>query len=124
MFKYLDFRKVFFVFILLIWYLPRMESKQLFRILFCVLTLAYVDAAERRAKKKRTTMDEFWYVLGVLQVLVFGPMILVFVINVVRDPAFKEILRGAWKLVQSKTLTHLSSTAIKHSTLANKQKPN
>ncbi|KAF0775099.1 hypothetical protein AaE_001201 [Aphanomyces astaci] len=64
-----------------------------------------------KGSSSKMTMDDFLYMLGMLQVVIIGPMVLFFVVNLVRDPAFLDVVKGLWTTVRSRTLSDLSASA-------------
>ncbi|KAF0682295.1 hypothetical protein As57867_025484, partial [Aphanomyces stellatus] len=83
-----------------------------------------VLCAGKTQKKAKTTMEDVLWMVGLLQVVVIGPMVLIFVFNLVRDPAFKDVLKGLWSSVRSRTLSDLSGNApVQHATAAARKTP-
>ncbi|CAK4468698.1 unnamed protein product [Aphanomyces euteiches] len=81
--------------------------------LACMSWMALLCHAAKPSKtsKPKTTADDVFYMLGMLQAVVIGPMVLFFLYNVVRDPAFMDVLKGVWNSVRSRTLSDLSTSA-------------
>ncbi|RHY89479.1 hypothetical protein DYB35_004214 [Aphanomyces astaci] len=67
-----------------------------------------------KGSSSKMTMDDFLYMLGMLQVVIIGPMVLFFVVNLVRDPAFLDVVKGLWTTVRY-ILTDQSTRSLAHS---------
>ncbi len=105
-------------------YLMLFKPLQYLCLISSILYIVVVQAATAGSQKKKSqltnmTLEDFLFYVGMFQLCVIGPMLLYFVINVIRDPAFVELIKNGWTYVRSRTMSDLSMSApIQHSNLA------
>ena len=62
-------------------------------------------------------MDELYFLLKIVYLGVFAPMILYFMYNVITDPAFPAIMKVTWKYFKARTVASLSKKEVNPSAI-------
>ena len=66
-------------------------------------------------------MNSFMKIITSTYLLVFVPIVLLFIYNVVRDPAFPLLVKATWKACQARFNSYLGATGTVHDSSTRKQ---
>ena len=84
---------------------------QLLFSLLIVILCGHVDAKKKRKRRPMESLNDFFAIISSTYLLVFAPVVIIFVYNVVKDPAFPLLVDATWKAFKARTVAYLGGTS-------------